>query len=720
VSERKLPVAFAGGRYRQRPQATPLSVDPTLLERPLTAAAELKPAVARRLAAFGLVTVGDLLEHFPRRYADYRDRRNIGELKLGEEATIRGTVERVRGERTARRHVAIVRATLRDASGVVEATWFNQMYLTKVLAEGMTLSVRGTFKPQGRRPAFLVKSHEILDLEGEGGVHTEGLVPVYPAGEAVSARQLRTLLHALLPLARRLPDPLPGLLRAGERLPTRADALLAVHLPRSLEDAATARARLVLEELILLQLGLLRHKARERARAQAPALAPPGAAAQRFLAHLPFTLTDHQRQAIAEIEGDLQQTSPMRRLLQGDVGSGKTVVALYALLRAVENGLQGALMAPTETLAEQHAATAAQRFGGLVSAELLTASLGAADRRAALARIASGEARLVIGTHALIQSDVDFARLGVAVVDEQHRFGVAARDELARRATRDGHMPHLLYMTATPIPRTLALTVYGDLDVTVIAEMPAGRTPVQTRLVDEAHRGQGYDFVRKQLDKGRQVYVVCPAIEASDAIRAATTLAEAERLRKGEFASYSVGVLHGQLKAAERERTMAAFKAGDLQVLVATSLIEVGIDVPNATVMLVEGAERFGLAQLHQLRGRVGRGRARSFCLLFSEAEGGPALERLNALLETVDGFTLADRDLEIRGEGQLFGARQAGINDLKLARLARDREAVARARQIAAEILAADPTLARPAQRPLADAVRAAFGGEMAWLLKA
>jgi ATP-dependent DNA helicase RecG len=719
VTERELPRPFAGGRSYQRPQPTQLAPDPSLIDRPLLSAAELKPAVARRLAGFGLTTVGDLLEHFPRRYADYRDRRSIAELKVGEEATIRGVVERVRGEHTMRRHVAVVHAVVSDGTGVVDATWFNQLYLTRVLTEGMTVSLRGTFKPAGRGPAFIVKSHEILDEDGEG-MHTEGLVPVYPASEAVSARQLRTLFHAVMPLARRLPDPLPGLLRAREALPPRADAVLAVHRPRSLDEAQTARARLVLEELLLLQLGLLLHKARERARAQAPVLAPPGEAARRFLAELPFALTDHQQAAIGELEADLQQPSPMRRLLQGDVGSGKTVIALYALLRAVENGYQGALMAPTETLAEQHAATAALRLGSACRVELVTARLTAAERRGVHARLASGEAQIAIGTHALIQGGVSFAKLGVAVVDEQHRFGVAARDELAHGATRAGHMPHLLYMTATPIPRTLALTVYGDLDVTVIAEMPAGRTPVQTRLVDEARRGEAYTWVRKQLDQGRQAYVVCPAIEKSESIRAATAMAEAARLRSGEFAAYSVGVLHGQLKAAEREQTMAAFKAGQVQVLVATSLIEVGIDVPNATVMIVEGAERFGLAQLHQLRGRVGRGKARSYCLLFSEAAEGPAMQRLDALLETVDGFVLADKDLEIRGEGQLFGARQAGMNDLKLARLARDREAVARARALAADLLAADPTLSRPEHGPLADAVSAAFGGEFAWLLKA
>jgi ATP-dependent DNA helicase RecG len=719
VTGQQIVVSFAGGRYKQRPSPTALAADSSFLTRPLAAVTDVTPALARRLAALGFETVGDLLEHVPHRYADYRDRRTIAQLRVGEEATIRGVVEHISGERTLRRHLAVVHALVSDGSGVVDATWFNQLYLTKVITTGMTISLRGVFKPAGRRPTFLVKSHELLGEDGDS-LHTEGLVPVYPASEAVSARQLRTLLHAVLPLARRLPDPLPARVRADERLPTKAAAVLAMHLPRSLDEADVARARLVLEELILLQVGLLLHKARERARATAPALAPPGAATQQFMARLPFALTEHQLQAVAEIEADLQQTAPMRRLLQGDVGAGKTIVALYALLRAVESGYQGALMAPTETLAEQHAATAAERLRDLAKIELLTSRLTATERRAVLARIVSGEAQIVIGTQALIQSDVHFARLGVAVVDEQHRFGVAARDELVRSASNRTQMPHLLYMTATPIPRTLALTVYGDLDVSVVAEMPAGRLPVQTRLVDESQRPQAYAWVRRQLDKGRQAYVVCPAIEESESVRAATAIAEAARLQRGELQAYRVAVLHGQLKAAEREQTMAAFKAGLVQVLVATSLIEVGIDVSNATVMIVEGAERFGLAQLHQLRGRVGRGKAKSYCLLFSGATEGPARQRLNALLETVDGFALADKDLEIRGEGELFGPRQAGLNDLKLARLARDRDAVARARVIAADILAADPLLTHADHQPLAEAVRNAFGGEFAWLLKA
>ncbi len=677
-------------------------------------------AVARRLAGFGLETVGDLIEHFPRRYEDFRDRKRIRDLKVGEEATVRGEVVRVTADRTARRRVDIVRVLVRDDTGAVEAVWFNQRYLVKVLHEGMRLSLRGTFRPQGGRQSFVVKGHEILGEEDGEGVHTEGVVPVYPASEQVSAKLLRSLVHDVAPVMRRLPDPLPAGLLASHGLPARADAVLAVHLPRTLAETRQARERLVLEELLLMQVGLLLHKAEQQQRVRAPALPAPGDVSRAFLDGLPFELTSHQLEALDELEADLREPTPMRRLLQGDVGSGKTVVAFYCLVRAAEAGLQGVLIAPTETLAMQHAETAARLVGALAPVELVTASLTAKERREALARLASGEARIAIGTHALLQEDVRFAALALLVVDEQHRFGVEQRDALVHRAERDGGAPHVLHMTATPIPRTLALTVFGDLDVTTIAGVPSGRQPVVTRLVDEAQREVGYDFVRKQIAKGRQVYVVCPAIDESESISAATAIAEAERLQAGPFRDARVAVAHGQLKSADRDEVMRAFTAGRLDVLVATSLIEVGIDVPNATVMIVEGAERFGLAQLHQLRGRVGRGSEQSYCLLFSNPETGSSQARLEALLETNDGFELADRDLEIRGEGQVLGSRQAGVPDLKLARLARDREALVRARELAAGVLAADPGLRDPANAPLKDAVESAFGHELGWLLKA
>lgn len=719
MTEPPLPLRFGGGRYDERPPVTRLSFDPALLDTPLGELDRVTRPVARRLASFGLETVGDLIDHYPRRYDDFRDRKRIRDLRVGEEATVRGAVVRVSAERTPRRRVDVVKALLRDETGAVEAVWFNQRYLTKVLDEGMCLSVRGTFRPQGGRASLVVKSHEILDEDGEG-LHTEGFVPVYPAGEQVSARLLRSLLHDVRPVIRRLPDPLPAELRVRERLPGKAEATLAVHLPHDLREARAARERLVLEELLLMQLGLMLHKREQQSRAKAPAFSAPGGSSAAYLDRLPFELTPHQLQAVDEIEADLGQERPMRRLLQGDVGSGKTAVALYCLVRAAEAGYQGALMAPTETLAAQHAETAARLVGPLARAELLTAALGARERRAALERVADGEAHLVIGTHALLQDDVRFAGLGLLVIDEQHRFGVEQRDALVRRTEHDGRAPHVLHMTATPIPRTLALTVYGDLDVTTIERSPAGRRPVVTELVDEAEREARYAFVRDELGRGHQAYVVCPTIEESDSVSAATAVAEAERLQAGPFRDVRVEVVHGQMRSGERDEIMRAFKAGEVAVLVATSLIEVGIDVPNATVMIVEGAERFGLAQLHQLRGRVGRGTEESHCLLFSSAETGAAQARLEALLETSDGFELADRDLEIRGEGQLMGARQAGVPDLKLARLARDRETLLRARELAARILTRDPELAADGNRPLADAVRSAFGHDLAWLLKA
>jgi ATP-dependent DNA helicase RecG len=403
VTESRLPPRFGGGPYAELPPVPRLFFDPDSLARPLADLERVTPAVARKLSAFGLVSVGDLIDHFPRRYEDFRDRKQIRDLRVGEEATVRATVVRVSAERTARRRVDVVKALLRDDTGAIEAIWFNQRYLTKVLSEDMQLSVRGVFRLQGGRPSLVVKSHEILEEESGETVHTEGIVPVYPASEQVSARLLRSLLRAVRPAMKRLPDPLPGELRAREGLPSRADATLAVHLPADLEQAKAARARLVLEELLLMQVGLLLHKGAQQRRVGAPALPPPGELSRVFLDELPFELTSHQLGALDELEGDLTGTTPMRRLLQGDVGSGKTVVALYCLLRAVEAGLQGALMAPTETLAGQHAETAARLIGAAAPVELLTAALTARERRAALERIASGEAAIVIGTHALLQ-----------------------------------------------------------------------------------------------------------------------------------------------------------------------------------------------------------------------------------------------------------------------------------------------------------------------------
>jgi ATP-dependent DNA helicase RecG len=541
---------------------------------------------------------------------------------------------------------------------------------------GTRLRLRG--KPN--RYGFQVGTYDIGDA-----TQTADFAPVYPATADLAQKTLRSLSEEALRFARDGGEPLPAGVRAAEPLPLRADALVRLHRPRSEDEAERARRRLALDELLTLQLALAR-RAAEREVLVAEALPPPADLVARYRDALPFTLTEAQDHAIAEIDADLARTTPMQRLLQGDVGSGKTAVALYTLLRAVEGGRQGALMAPTETLAEQHFLTIEGLCAELgVRVALLTSSITARERRAAHQLVASGDVGIAVGTHALIQREVEFADLAVAVVDEQHRFGVEQRAALA-----EGRSPHVLHMTATPIPRTLALTVYGDLAVSEIAAPPANRKPIVTAWVSEEKSAEAYQRLCRHLDDGRQAYVVCPLVEGSETTLARAAEDEAERLRKSELRDYRVGCVHGRLKTAERRARMAAFAAGELDVLVATTVIEVGIDVPNATIMIVQEADRFGLAQLHQLRGRVGRGAEQSYCLLVSRHRdelSEVAVERLEAMVSTTDGFELAERDLEIRGEGQLVGARQSGLTDLRFTRLRADRDLLERAKELAAEL---------------------------------
>ena len=621
----------------------------------------------------------DLAEHIPRAYLDWEQVASFGDLSAGEEATVRCTLERVRLRPTRRRNLKIVEGVVVDAAGVREtAIWFNQAYLAKLDA-GTELLLHGTRELGG---GFKVARTEVRGT----GLHTVGLVPEYRASEEVPSFRLRAYVEAALPRVRFFPDPLPARLRHAEGLPLRADALVAAHRPRDRGEAESARERLAFEELLALQLGFQERRRALEQEAGAPALPDEGELISRYRAALPFTLTPEQEHAIAEIRADLGETKPMQRLLQGDVGSGKTVVALYALLRAVEAGRQGALMAPTETLAEQHFLTVEGICNELgVRCELLTSSVPAAQRRAVHDRLASGETDLAVGTHALIQEEVEFRSLAVAVVDEQHRFGVEQRRALGKAT------PHVLHMTATPIPRTLAQTVFGDLDVTEIARPPANRKPVITRWVGHERSAEAYTRLRRHLEEGRQAYVVCPLVSESETIEARAAEQEAERLRTHELRGLRVGVLHGKLKTAARREVMDAFKRRELDVLVATTVIEVGVDVPNATIMIVQEADRFGLAQLHQLRGRVGRGGEQSYCLLVSrpkEELTDEAVRRLESLVATADGFQLAEVDLELRGEGQLLGVRQSGYSDLKFARLARDRRLIALARTWSEELV--------------------------------
>ena len=635
---------------------------PERLEAPLDTLPGVGPTLRKRLAKLGLERVGDLLDHRPRRYEEPAPERRIADLWGEDEVVIAGQVLRS-SSRRGRGRLQILTAQVSDGSGQITATWFNQPWLQEKLAPGTNVRLRGSTNRYG----FQVRSYDL-----NGGSATADFAPVYPASEEVATAKLRELVEGALPLAGDGPDPLPAALKAERGLPLRGDALHALHRPRSLDEAEAGRRRLAFDELLTLQLALVR-RAAERDRVVAAALPPPGELIERYRDALPFTLTEHQEAAIADLDADLARTTPMQRLLQGDVGSGKTVVALYALLRAVEAGRQGALMAPTETLAEQHFLTLEAICAQLgVSCALVTGSV----------RSRGPQADVVVGTHALIQEGFSFRDLAVAVVDEQHRFGVEQRSALA-----EGRAPHVLHMTATPIPRTLALTVYGDLAVSEIAKPPASRKPVVTAWVTDERSSEAYTRLRAHLQEGRQAYVVCPLIEESATSTARAAEQEAERLRAGELKGFRVGCMHGRLKPADRRELMASFKARELDVLVATTVIEVGVDVPNATIMIVQEADRFGLAQLHQLRGRVGRGAEQSYCLLVSRAKDElteSARERLEALVATTDGFELAEKDLEIRGGGQLLGARQHGLSDLRFARIAQDVALLEAAREVA------------------------------------
>jgi ATP-dependent DNA helicase RecG len=668
--------AFAGlDRPRGWP-ATPRAPRPERLDVSLETLPGVGVTLARRLHRLGLQTLRDLLEHRPHRYESAADEVAIAELASGgEDVVVVGEVLNV-AKRPLRGRRTRVTARVSDGTATVTAGWFNQPWVADQLRPGTRVRLRGKLGPYG----FDVRSYDL----GEASA-TADFAPVYPASEEIAPKTVRRVVEAALPRLGDVLDPLPAELRHREGMPLKRDALAVLHRPRDADEAEVGRARLSFEELLLLQLGIAR-RAAARERTLAAGLGEPGELIHRYRRSLPFALTPYQEQAIRELDADLVRTMPMQRLLQGDVGSGKTVVALYALLRAVETGRQGALMAPTETLAEQHFLTIADLCLELgVTCELLTSGLPAREHAAVRGRIASGEAQIAVGTHALIQAEVAFADLAVAVVDEQHRFGVEQRTALAQ-----GRAPHVLHMTATPIPRTLALTVYGDLAVSEIAKPPASRKPVVTRWIPEERASEAYTRLARLLREGRQAYVVCPLVEASETTLARAAEAEAERLRTAELREFRVGCVHGRLKPAARRELMARFKARELDVLVATTVIEVGVDVPNATVMIVQEADRFGLAQLHQLRGRVGRGGDQSFCLLVSRVKEElteSAQARLEALCATTDGFELAEVDLELRGGGALLGTRQSGLSDLRFAHIRRDRALLERARSAAGEL---------------------------------
>jgi ATP-dependent DNA helicase RecG len=677
---------------------------------------------AAQLAEWGVESVLDLLTTFPRRYIDRTARSDVSGLEIGDEAAILAEVRRVRS-RPSRNRRTMVEVTVQDDTGSLGVVFFNQPWRAKQLREGTEAIFWGKVGEYRGARQLVNPVVDVVAGVDEPAVgrprRTLRILPVYPASAkaGLTSWEIGTFVEEALERAGELADPLPEAWRTSLALWDRSAAMQAVHGPESMDMIAPARRRLIFDELFRLQLALvLRRRAFEHnARALRHEVSPreitgavTGTLVARFLAALPFDLTVAQRRALAVIVADLAGPFPMHRLLQGDVGSGKTVVALAALLGAVQSGHQGALMVPTEVLAEQHAAAVREMLGGLdVPVDLLTSRVKGKARAQMLAHLAEGTPSIVVGTHALLTEEVEFGSLGMVVIDEQHRFGVEQRATL--RAKGDAGDPDLLVMTATPIPRTAAMVIFGDLDLTVLDELPPGRVTVTTTwLPDPADEHLAWDRVRQEVAGGHRAFVVCPLVGESPRVEARSATEECARLAAGELAGLRVGLLHGQMAPAAREEAMAQFRRGEIEVLVATTVIEVGVDVPEATVMVVESADRFGMAQLHQLRGRVGRGTQASWCfLLGAGGEDGLAAERLAAVERTSDGFALAEEDLRLRGEGTLLGARQQGQSDLRMASLSdpEDRLLLVEARRVAEAVVGDDPQLV--VHEALADEVR-------------
>ncbi|MEB3265037.1 MAG: ATP-dependent DNA helicase RecG [Cyanobacteriota bacterium] len=686
-----------------RPPAVPQALD---LHTPLAEVKGIGPRTATRLAAMGLLVARDLLHHYPRDYLDYANLVRICALNPGTTATIVASVRRAHAFSSPRNpNLSILDLQLQDATGRLRVSRFfagkrfsSPAWLKaqqRAYPVGATVAVSGLVKPGPWGPQFQDPLLEVLAGPGAAVKHPQigRLVPVYSLTEGLGADRLRQCILAVLPLAERELEPLPQPLRQRLQLPPRPQALRALHQPDSREQLQEGRRRLVFDELLLLQLSLALRRQQLR-RQPAPSLPPPSGdhdLVAQLLALLPFPLTGAQRRVLAEIQADLARPQPMARLLQGDVGSGKTVVALAALLTAVGAGCQGALMAPTEVLAEQHHQKLAQWLPQLhVTVALLTGSTPARRRRQLLTDLANGQLALLVGTHALLEDPVQFDRLGLVVVDEQHRFGVRQRNRLLAK----GLQPHLLTMTATPIPRTLALSLHGDLDVSQIDELPPGRTPVRTRRLGSGDRQEAWALIRDQVALGQRAYVVLPLVEDSETLDLRSAVQEHRRLAEQVFPDLRVGLLHGRLSSEEKQAAIGAFSDGSTQVLVSTTVVEVGVDVPQASVMVIDHAERFGLAQLHQLRGRVGRGAAASHCLLIQHGSNAQARQRLEVLVGSTDGFEIAEMDLRLRGPGQVLGTRQSGLPDLALASLTDDGDLLDLAREVARQIVDTDPAL--------------------------
>ena len=703
----------------QQPQALPSpppspgvpgeGVDASPLARPLDVLTGLGPARLKNLKAMGLSHLGDLLEYFPRDYQQERSEGVIKELVAEQIQTVRGTVIAV--DYVSGRARSRFEATIDDGTEKLGMVWFNGAYMRRLIHPGLLIRVRGRVKFFRSVPQIVNPKWEIITEEAEP-VGEDLYRAVYPASSKISSEFVGSLV------AEHLNEMLPAIhewftpeLLGRRQLMSRGDAYRLIHCPRNEFDVRRARRRLVYDELMLLQLALGLSKRLRDSRLTAPVLRIDKLLDERIRKRFPFTLTNAQQNAVWQIVKDLQSGLPMNRLLQGDVGSGKTAVALYAMLVAVANKMQAALLAPTEVLAEQHFLTLSHLLkGSSVKLELFTSRTKRGAKKTIAGALAAGEIHLAIGTQAMIQEDVDFANLGLVVIDEQHKLGVRQRAVLKGK----GYSPHYLVMTATPIPRTLALSYFADFDVSVIDELPPGRQPIHTRWIRSKEATRAYDFVRKEIGTGRQAYIVFPQIDDNGLEDAKSVRAEFEKLGKGPLKGLRLGMLHGQMGADGKQATMLAFRQREIDVLVATTVIEVGIDVPNATVMVIENAERFGLSQLHQLRGRVGRGKEESHCILLSDATTDIATARLEAMTRTGDGFEIAEMDLQLRGPGEFFGTRQHGLPPLKLADIRTEIELLQIAREDAIALLEADPRLSSAANRRLRDELAKRFGGSL------
>jgi len=666
---------------------------------------------AGKLAKLGLRTAGDLLEYYPR---DYEDRRQVYTVQS---APLEGKVciEALVAERPRLSHIRkgldLVQVKAADHTGVLYLTFFNQPYVEKTLKMGEEYIFYGSLEAQGRRRSMV---NPVFESVGRNNV-TGCILPVYPLTAGITNHMLCSLTRQVLTCAGEVPETLPAGLRQENGLAELEFALKNIHFPQSDEELALARRRLQFEELFYLSVGLTFLKFRREDRKQGVTALP--LPVEEFVSLLPFPPTLAQRRVMGEIFDDMTSGRPMNRLVQGDVGSGKTAVAAFAAWLMTRSGAQAALMAPTEVLAEQHYRSLSALLDGAgIRVGLLTGSLTASEKKKVRKELENGEIDLVIGTHALISDSVKFNRLALIIADEQHRFGVAQRSALAGKSETGGMPPpHVLVMSATPIPRTLALIVYGDLDISVIDQLPPGRTPVETYVVREDKRQRMYGFVRRQVEEGRQVYIICPAVEDDpDAPPGAAELKAvktyAEKIKKEVFPDLNIAILHGKMRPKEKEAVMLSFAEGETQILVATTVVEVGVDVPNASLIVIEGADRFGLSQLHQLRGRVGRGRHQSYCVLVTNTRNPDSMQRLKTLASTTDGFRIAEEDLKLRGPGDFFGSRQHGMPAMRLADLTGDMRLLQQAQQAAGKLLAADPGLKKPENRPVFQKVRRMF----------